>query len=196
MDWSIHYDDSTYTLSIPGFFNDPLVNLPHDVKKIIFKDSNGGIILSQFNQPISKGMLPESLTYLTFGWCFNQPINEGTLPNSITHLTLGGGFNKSLDILPASLVYLTLDYYYNSLQISNLPEHVSNVKINFGLSRRLCDSISPHIKHLTLNFCRFANDYDEPISNLPYGLEELIIEGKHKKDLVKKVPFGCKVIFK
>ena len=43
--------------------------------------------------------IPNSVTHLTFGYCFNQEIKDGVallIPNSVTHLTFGNEFNKEI----------------------------------------------------------------------------------------------------
>ena len=61
-----------------------------------------------FNQPIRKGVLPNSLTHLAFGGDFNQPIEKDVLPNSLKHLEFGYEFNQPIGegVLPDSLIYL------------------------------------------------------------------------------------------
>ena len=47
-----------------------------------------------YNKPINEGVLPQSLTHLTFGFAYSEPIGVGVLPQSLTHLTFGDIINK------------------------------------------------------------------------------------------------------
>ena len=49
-----------------------------------------------FNQSITVGMLPSSLTHLHFGKGFDQPVDPGVLPTSLTHSTVGENFNQPI----------------------------------------------------------------------------------------------------
>ena len=64
---------------------------------------------SEFNQPLAAVVLPANLTQLTFGKFFNQPLAAGVLPASLTQLTFGMYFNQPLaaGVLPASLTQRT-----------------------------------------------------------------------------------------
>src|SRR5207244_4297204 len=79
-------------------------NLLYSFSKLIcvqFSDS-----FDQSNSlPITKEVLPNSLTQLTFGYYFNQPITKKVLPNSLTQLTFGDYFNQPItkEVLPNSL---------------------------------------------------------------------------------------------
>ena len=48
----------------------------------------------------AEGVLPASLTHLTFGYRFNQPLAEGVLPASLKQLTLGWEFDQPAVIPP------------------------------------------------------------------------------------------------
>ena len=63
------------------------------------------------DQPLTKDVLPNSLTQLTFGWEFNQPLTKDVLPNNLRHLTFGFSFNQPLtkDVLPNNLTQLIID---------------------------------------------------------------------------------------
>ena len=55
------------------------------------------------------GVVPASLTNLTFGFNFDQPLTVGVLPATLTHLTFGGEFNQRLTKqLPTGVRFLTL----------------------------------------------------------------------------------------
>eukprot|EP01112_Ceratiomyxa_fruticulosa_P015379 TRINITY_DN4513_c0_g1_i4.p1 TRINITY_DN4513_c0_g1~~TRINITY_DN4513_c0_g1_i4.p1 ORF type:complete len:166 (-),score=21.10 TRINITY_DN4513_c0_g1_i4:154-651(-) len=70
-------------------FKEVLDYLPY-LNKMKFLTFGGG-----FNKPLN-GLLPSTLTHLTFGYHFNKSVNS--LPASLTHLTLGSNFNQPLTI--------------------------------------------------------------------------------------------------
>ncbi len=74
-------------------------NIPQDVIHLTFEE--------RFNQSLSIGVIPNSVTHLSFDICsrFNQPIVIGVIPNSVTHLEFGFDFNQSL-IIPNSVTHL------------------------------------------------------------------------------------------
>jgi len=120
-----YYNSKTQTLTIPWGFNDELIDLPKDVKTIVFKENFKKP--SRFNKPVNN--LPESLTHLTFGWEFNQPVNN--LPKGITHLTFGWIFNQPVDNLPENLTHLTFGCDFDQ-PLNNLPKNLTHLK--FGVS--------------------------------------------------------------
>src|SRR2546423_608037 len=80
-----------------------------------FPKINELVLCDNFNQPLTKDVLPNSLTQLTFGYYFNQPLTKDVLPNSLTQLTFGYDFNQPLtkNVLPNSLTQLIFGYYFN-----------------------------------------------------------------------------------
>ncbi|GAM18029.1 hypothetical protein SAMD00019534_012040 [Acytostelium subglobosum LB1] len=65
---------------------------------------------NRFNEPLSPGVLPQSLTKLHFGYGFDQDLKDGVLPDSIETLYFGSGFRRiqDRDALPRSLTKLYL----------------------------------------------------------------------------------------
>src|SRR5437763_1459244 len=98
-----------------------------------FPKINQLIFCAAFNQPLTKDVLPNSLTQLTFGYWFNQPLTKDVLPNSLTQLTFGDGFNQPLkkDILPNNLTQLTFGDGFNQLLTKDiLPNNLT--QLTFG----------------------------------------------------------------
>jgi hypothetical protein len=56
-------------------------------------------------------MLPESVTYVTFGPCYNQLTDK--LPESVTKITFGPCYNQLTDKQPASVTKITFGEDYN-----------------------------------------------------------------------------------
>src|SRR5437764_1198690 len=77
----------------------------------IFPKINKLVLGDNFNQPLTKDVLPNSLTQLTFGYNFNQPLTKDVLPHSLTQLTFGHNFNQPLtkDVLPNNLARLIIN---------------------------------------------------------------------------------------
>jgi hypothetical protein len=117
-----------------------------------------------FNQPVDK--LPNSITHLTFGNYFDQPVDK--LPNSITHLTFGNYFNQPVDKLPNSIIHLTFCTNYS--YYSNIPEHITVIKINYKLYKR-----------------------DYIMNNFPPHIKEIHLDSSNNLKLINKIPFGCKI---
>lgn len=49
-------------------------------------------------------ILPNSLTHLTFGYCFNKKIRENVLPKLLNHLFFCSHENVKKNILPFSVI--------------------------------------------------------------------------------------------
>jgi len=126
------------------------------------------ILYDDFNQIV--GLLPNSITNLTFGKSFNQSVDN--LPNSITHLTFSYYFNQSIDNLPNSITHLTFCSIYT--KIHQIPIHISIIEILFA----------------------YEDKYNKVIDNLPLHIKEIYIDRPEKINLIKKIPFGCKVFCK
>ena len=88
------------------------------------------------------------------------------LPSSLTHLTFGSYFNQKVNNLPSSLTHLTSGSHFNQI-VDNLPSILT---------------------HLT-----FGSFFNQKVNNLPSSLKEIKIH-KQKVNLLKKIPFGCKVV--
>ena len=68
-----------------------------------------------FNQPLSPGVIPHSVTHLRLSSHFNQPLQAGSIPHGgVVYLHLGRSFNQPLlsGMLPTSLRELVLSEYY------------------------------------------------------------------------------------
>src|SRR5437763_1352899 len=104
------------------------------------------ILYYNCDQPLTKDVLPNSLTHLTFGYYFNQPLTKDVLPNNLTQLTFGHNFNQSLtkDVLPNNLTQLTFGTCFNQPLINDV--------LTNNLTRLTFDSyfIKPLIKDIFL----------------------------------------------
>ena len=159
-----NYNESTKTLIIQPEFNNELVNLPKDVKIMIFENKIYPNY-SKFNQNVDK--LPPNLTHLTFGWDFNQNVDK--LPSNLTHLTFGKEFNQNINKLPSSINYLGLTS--DSLVKNNIPIIITKINIIFS----------------------HYDEHNENITNLPPTIQEIKINNKDKIHYLKKIPYGCVV---
>eukprot|EP01133_Synstelium_polycarpum_P017448 gene17448-20814_t len=109
--------------------------------------STGQLADSRFNQPLERGMLPDTIENLIFGTLYNQQFSPGCLPSSLTKLILGSHYNKPFSIgvlpgdrfdqplvasgFPSSLKYLDLGSTFNQvLKIGDLPKGL--LRLIFG----------------------------------------------------------------
>jgi len=115
-------------------YNQPLTKyLPSNLTILKF---NGRF--NQFNQPLSRGDLPKSLTFLEFGYRFNQPLVQGDLPLGLSHLIFGGQFNQIIKhgVLPFDLLQLEFGYDFffdQSFAQTGLPSNLTH--LTFWLNR-------------------------------------------------------------
>ena len=107
-------------------FNQPVDNLPPNLKHLEFSDS--------FN-PVKH--LPHGLTHVTFGMKFNCSVDH--LPSSLLHLHFGIYFNHPLDHLPPSLMELRFPEYSpifnHSLEL--LPSTITSLNIPFSFNQTI-----------------------------------------------------------
>jgi hypothetical protein len=95
----------------------------------------------------------------------NNKLSKGEIPNTVQHLTFCYYFNQVIekDDLPNSIRHLVFTNYYYAKELNNLPSGLKSLKL-----------ISNH----------------QILSNLPVGLEKLII-GYYNKANYIKIPYGC-----
>jgi hypothetical protein len=137
-----------------------------------------------FNKPIAAGMLPHSLTHLTFGTSnqplthlnfrtfdpFNQPIVAGMLPPGLTYLALGYYFNRPVDNLPDTLQELVFGFAFNQ-PVLYWPNSLQ--KLTFDCESRF----NQHVNNLpdTLRMLTFGRHFNQPVLHWPNSLEKLRI---------------------
>jgi hypothetical protein len=182
--------DPTYFKEFPK-----LKELNINYNKIIKKDelpsSLKTLTLYNFNSSILEGVLPTSLTELTFDYMFNKSINKGVLPTSLIKLTFGDRFNKVINklVLPSSLTELTFGTFYSKTFGTfyskafggtfnqQIAEHVlpeSLTKLTFGY--RFNQIINENVLPTSLIILKFGIEYNQPIYEnvLSSSLKELI----------------------
>ncbi|EGG19813.1 hypothetical protein DFA_06915 [Cavenderia fasciculata] len=95
------------TLILDGEFNSPLKGLlPPTLLKLK--------LLGNFNQPIERGDIPDSVETLIFGSSFNSQI--GSLPRTLKHLVLGKSFNQQLQSYGTNAtIHITTDNWKDTL---------------------------------------------------------------------------------
>ncbi len=135
-------------------FNQPLKNLPRNLKYLIFPEH------SEFSQSLEN--LPPSLEYLATGWSYNKPIPY--LPNLI-YLWLGRKYSLGLPKLSSKLQYLILEENFTQY-LNNLPANLEYLHVGFNYNKPL-DKLPQGLKYLDLSVKKFSHD----INNLPNGLK-------------------------
>jgi hypothetical protein len=141
-----------------------------------------------FNQPIEVGVLPQSLTHLTFSVKFNQPIEVDVLPQNLTHLTFGSKFNKpiGLDVLPQNLTYLMFGNCFNQkIEVGVLPQSLTELIFTSKFNKPIGLEVLPtNLTHLV-----FGDSFNHRIKEnvLPQSLNYLIFSNNsiynHQLDL-------------
>ena len=160
-------------------------------KYIIYNMANCNISIFLRNQSINL----KNLEYLEFTNDFNYSI-KGILPPKLKTLIFGSEFNLFFekDDLPNTLISLTLGKNYSHMLI-NLPTSLTKLEL-VTCNENVFRTIQPSVKTLIVygNFIHSSN-CGKLMNNLPIGLEKLVINyfTIEKADLLKKIPFGCKV---
>jgi hypothetical protein len=109
--------------------------------------------------------LHHTIINLELGFKFNKSVD--LLPNSITHLIFGKSFNQPVGNLPNSIIHLTFGNNFNQ-PIKKIPSNLKMINLGYNFTQIL----------------------DE---NLIY-LEEIYLSKKEQIQLLKKVPWGCKIL--
>lgn len=217
---------STLTHLIFGYkYNQVLFknSLPHGLKHLVFgrhfnREIGENILpitLTQltfgynFNKKKKEKILPCSLTHLTFGEHYNQEINENVLPSSLTYLSFHccKNFNHQfkINVLPNSLTHFFPSYYKGTF--TNLPDSITHLclwnyekDISFPncLSTLYVQgnsevSILPNTIECIIFYCLSI-----VVDNLPSSVTKikLIKFNKENIKLIKKIPYGCKIVDK
>jgi hypothetical protein len=190
-------------------FNCPIINLPLNLKTLIFGES--------FNQYIDN-VLPASIEYLKFGTNFtNGIISTQTLISmnyfidkdildklkNLKKLHTKVNVINNIEIKSDSITKLELTFNYNSRSLNLITKNLRDVKIYGYIAKNYSTSILGNlpngIKKLTID-CKYElhlenlpnslesltlgrNLINESLDNLPENLLELIIEGKSIQSL-------------
>jgi len=157
--------------------NDRFLDIPVSISswsELKNHDPNMRNLVYSGEEHLGDGVLPASLTHLTFGDEFNHPIGVGVLPASLTHLTFGDEFNHPIDegVLPASLTHLTFGEKFNQpIGVGVLPPSLTHLTFGKKFNQKIeRDVLPPSLTHLTFGE-RFNHPIDEDV--LPAWLTHL-----------------------
>ena len=138
-------------------FNQPVNNLPNNIRKIIFG--------KKFNQPVDH--LPQEIMMINFCCDFNQTIDF--LPINLICLSLGPKFNQPIDNLPENLKKLTIHNFSNELNVKNFHSDRLNINDAPGKFNQKIDNLPINLKALYI----LTGYFNQSIDNLPKSLEIL-----------------------
>ncbi|GAM17538.1 hypothetical protein SAMD00019534_007130 [Acytostelium subglobosum LB1] len=161
------------SLTIEGYFDGTLEEgtLPDGLRHLSIKTSD-------WNNPITHGILPSKLETLQLGRSYDHPLNDLECSNSVTRVSLGESFNK---IIPfeSSLEYLSLDAPSPLFNIDQPYSMLKSLILTAVYTKVLCRIKSKTFPSLTqLHVHSFLDDYridHLPQGTLPISLEDLMI---------------------
>ena len=104
--------------------------------------------------------LSNFITHLTFG-NFNGLLE--ILPKSIIHLTLGSNFNQRVDNLPNSITHLKFGWDFNQ-PVDNLPNSITHLSFGYRFNQPVT-KLPNSIKCL-----KFGMEFNQPVCNLPNSI--------------------------
>ncbi|KYR01701.1 hypothetical protein DLAC_11489 [Tieghemostelium lacteum] len=160
-------------------FNHPLMkgSLPDSIKELQFS-----IKRCKFNSEICE--FPQSLEILKFGKNFNQSLHSLSKLTNLKELTVDDGFQQSLPKLPGSLESLTIGTWYNATITEDLPKSLKILKIHnckiskdFNIDNILQDGLD------TLILGRDFNHKFKAGITLPSSLRHLELSKEYKETL-------------
>jgi hypothetical protein len=164
--------------------------------------------LNNFNQPLSPGIIPSSVTCLEFGFQFDYPLHRHVLPPGLLELFVGAKFNQPLGIdvlpprllkldlgeaytcqlmagaLPSSLTYLRLSTAYNSplgIRAGVLPDSLTHLQFGSRFNQPLQLIAFPDY----LSSLSFGRDFNQPLGRdvLPPSLTHLLLGASFNQPL-------------
>ncbi|KAN0019065.1 hypothetical protein ACTFIU_002267 [Dictyostelium citrinum] len=104
---------------------------------------NSIILLNGFNQFISPGTLPDTITTIH---CFqlNKPLIEGSIPKSVKFLTFNDGFDQLLPgIISNEVVVLSIHDIKKELMFGSIPNTIKNITFGSNFNQVLLPGILP-----------------------------------------------------
>eukprot|EP01133_Synstelium_polycarpum_P015372 gene15372-18234_t len=145
-------------LRMNGDYNQPILKdqLPQSLTTLEFGSS--------FDQAIAPDTLPQSLSTIIFGQDYKQPLQPGSLPQSLTNLSFGACYNQQLVVgsLPKSLESLSFDYFYNQPILPHtLPQSLQS--LTFGFRFNPFQPFSPGSLPQSLTTLDLGDSFDQPI---------------------------------
>ena len=121
--------------------------------------------------------------HYVYNKCYNHKVK---LPDRITHLSYDTtSFFPLENVIPNSVLYLTICDEYNWDTIGGLPKSAIEITLGNAYNRPIDVS-----NHNNLKIIRFGNFFNQEINDrLPISLEELVLSGRFNKsvDLTKLV---------
>lgn len=171
-------------LKLGYHFNQPINNLPPNLKKLSFNFS------SRFKHNIDN--LPKNLEYLDLGDDNEFNNNLDNLPPALKILKTGSKFNQKLDYLPINLKVLEVGHSFNQI-LNNLPKNLEILIINgidgeYGIYNQPIYNLPENLKELIIE----SSNFDQPINNLPLNLEILTIYSEFFNQSLDYLPDSLK----
>jgi len=117
--FNIESSDDDEDIQSISIFNQPLENIPSNIKEIYLGDC--------FNKSVNN--LPIGLEKIVFGYNFNRCVDF--LPITLKYVEFGAKFNKSIDNLPNLVEEIYLDKDFDKV-ITKFPSNLR--KIGFHIS--------------------------------------------------------------
>eukprot|EP01132_Coremiostelium_polycephalum_P001446 gene1446-1823_t len=153
------------------------------------------------NQPITEGLLPDTIEKLEFGFGFNSPIHS--LPSGLKAIKFNDMFNQKLkqDIFPRSIKIIEFGTFFNQpLSKGVFPDGVTYIRFGNSFHSHIEAGVFPR----SLRKVVFGNHFNQKLSYLFYSdgnLEELelgemfnqyIVKGDIPSTVHKIVMYGVK----
>jgi len=102
--------------------------------------------------------------------------------------------NEELKDLPLDTEIIIFEKNHNKFQhsifnqpVDNLPNRLKCVTLGHSFNQKV-DNSPKTLTHLT-----FGYNFNQEVDNLPSNMEKIKIR-RDKQNLIKKIPFGCKVV--
>ncbi|EGC35477.1 hypothetical protein DICPUDRAFT_152220 [Dictyostelium purpureum] len=164
------------------------------IEKDSLPDGIEKLHLGKLKEPLVVGSIPRTVRWLWLEDGFNQPITSGIIPDSVHSLYIGDVEKESFNgesVFPNSIRWL---YFLDGfgLQVINdiIPKSVESIHFYNIKSELSKDSIPSNLK----NLC-FRDGFDKPIPKLPNSIEKLHIFNIKREVSLESLPQLVKFLF-
>jgi hypothetical protein len=177
----VHFQEETnYNKLYEGLFYYKNLNIRYNMSDDNFnsipKHTKLLCLNNDFNQPLKKGDIPNSVTTLHFGYFFNQPLKKGDIPNSVTTLKFGHSFNQPLKKgdIPNSVTTLHFGYCFDQpLKKGDIPNSVTTLVFGDHFNQPLNPGDIPN----SVTTVTFGYYFNQPLSigSIPHSVKEIFL---------------------
>ncbi|KAM9959311.1 hypothetical protein ACTFIR_000383 [Dictyostelium discoideum] len=194
-DYVILFDSKSYYIhsdnAIPGLHNFYNIKKPL-TRKTIPSSVESLTIHDGFNYPITKGIIPSTVTRLSL-YRIKSDFELGAIPPTVFSLSLKAGFNLSLQpgLITNGVKFLSISEIHSELMDGSIPPSVSNLTLEDGFNQEINNGVlSSELKYLDLKYIL----YPLKVGSIPPTLVGISIDGYNHSLKGGVIPYGVETL--